>query len=193
MILSNIEILDCIKKGLFSISTLTGNENPSENPFNTSAIDLRLGNEVLVPDKAPIALDLRSPGIAKLLNSISKKVTITEVTPYALKRGEFVLMSTVERVKFPLNQGDVSYGARVEGKSSIARCGILVHFTAPTIHGGFEGPITLEILNLGPNDFLLSPNMYICQLIIEEIKGCPIRKDSQFQGQNTPAGNIEKN
>jgi deoxycytidine triphosphate deaminase len=37
----------------------------------------------------------------------------------------------------------------VEGKSSYARCGLLVHFTAPTIHTGFAGTITLELINLG--------------------------------------------
>lgn len=188
MILSNIEIIDCIKKGLFSINPLSG-DNPSEKPFNTSAVDLRLGDEVLIPNcKTPIQLDLRKPGIATFLIQNSDRRKISEQTPFSLKRNEFVLMSTIEKVKFPIQKQSVCYSARVEGKSSIARCGVLVHFTAPTIHAGFEGPITLEILNLGPTDFLLIPNMYICQLIIEEVRGCPIETDSQFKGQSSPAG-----
>lgn len=65
---------------------------------------------------------------------------------------------------------------------------MLVHFTAPTIHAGFEGTITLEIINLGPYDILLEADTYICQLIIEEVKGTPILTPSQFRGQNTPIG-----
>lgn len=193
MVLSNVEILECIKKGLFSIDPLSGN-NPSEKPFNTSAVDLRLGDEVLIPKcKTPIQLDLRKPGIATFLFQNSDCLKISELTPFSLKKNQFVLVSTLEKVKFPINEQSVSYCARVEGKSSIARCGILVHFTAPTIHAGFEGPITLEILNLGPSDFLLIPNMYICQLIIEEVKGCPITTDNQFMRQNSPAGVIDPN
>ena len=48
--------------------------------------------------------------------------------------------------------------ARVEGKSSLARFGLLVHFTAPTIHAGFEGQIALEIMNLGPISIILTPD-----------------------------------
>ena len=100
-----------------------------------------------------------------------------------------ILAQTFENVNFPLNsEGEVTYSARVEGKSSLARCGILIHFTAPTIHAGFSGPITLEIINLGPFTFLLSPGMYICQLIIEEVKGTPLSAPNQFSGQSTPAG-----
>ena len=67
-----------------------------------------------------------------------------------------------------------------------------MHFTAPTIHAGFMGTITLEILNLGAHKFLLTPNMYICQLIIEEVRGCPSRSPNQFVGQSSPAGLIKK-
>lgn len=191
MILSNTEILICIQKGLFTIEPLDVND-PAEKPFNTSAIDLRLGDEVLVPkSNFPIQLDLRKPGIAQFLHQNSDRHKISEKTPYSLKKDNFVLISTYEKVKFPLNKNGICYCARVEGKSSIARCGVLIHFTAPTIHSGFEGPITLEILNLGPNEFLLTPKMYICQLIIEEVKGYPITTPSQFKGQTSAAGVIE--
>ncbi|HWY76967.1 MAG TPA: hypothetical protein VN281_15195, partial [Verrucomicrobiae bacterium] len=84
--------------------------------------------------------------------------------------------------------GKSCLSARVEGKSSLARCGVIVHFTAPTIHAGFEGTITLEMINLGPLNFLLYPDIYICQLIIEEVKGIPTETPNQFKGQNHPAG-----
>ena len=96
---------------------------------------------------------------------------------------------TLETVSFPLNSaGDICYSARVEGKSSLARCGMLVHFTAPTIHSGFYGPITLEIINLGASGILLYPEMFVCQLIIEEVRGQPVDAPNQFRGQQGPTG-----
>jgi dCTP deaminase len=188
LILSNIDIVDCLNKGLFSINPIDNND-PSKPPFNTSAIDLRLGNEILVPEgEKPIQYDLRHFGIARFIQENSRRVIISEDNPFSLRKEQFVLGKTLERVNFPLNFQGICYSARIEGKSSIARCGILIHFTAPTIHAGFEGIITLEILNMGVIPFLLIPKMYICQLIIEEVKGCPILAPNQFRGQSSPSG-----
>ena len=55
-------------------------------------------------------------------------------------------------------------------------------------HTGWSGPITLEIINFGPSKFLLTPMMYICQLIIEEVRGCPIDSPNQLKGQTNPVG-----
>lgn len=188
MILSNVEIICCLKQKLFSIEPLAG-EDPEKPPFNTSAVDLRLGDEVLIPsNNSPVQLDLRKPGIAQFWAKNSRQLKITDDQPYSLKPNVLVLAKTLERVSFPLNSSATCYSARVEGRSSLARCGILVHFTAPTIHAGFEGTITLEIINLGTQDFLLIPGMYICQLIIEEVKGCPVNAPNQFKGQKNPAG-----
>jgi dCTP deaminase len=82
----------------------------------------------------------------------------------------------------------MALAARVEGKSSLARCGLLVHFTAPTIHAGFEGTITLEMINLGAYPILLYPGMEISQLIVEQVVGTPRAAASQFQSQSTPVG-----
>ena len=187
MILSNKEILKALSDKRFSIKNLAGND-PSEKPFNTSAVDLRLGSEIIIPNSTvPAAYDLRKSNIASFLAANSRKVIITEDQPFALRRGAFVLANTIEVVDFPIRDSQC-YSARVEGKSSIARCGILIHFTAPTIHAGFNGTITLEMTNLGPIDFLLYPEMYICQLVIEEVNGCPVNAPNQFRGQSKPAG-----
>jgi len=73
--------------------------------------------------------------------------------------------------------------ARVEGKSSLARLGIGVHVTAPTIHAGFGynkddenypgSPLQLAIWNVGPLDVKLEAGMPICQLIFEIVDGTP--------------------
>lgn len=63
-----------------------------------------------------------------------------------------------------------------------------MHFTAPTVHPGWDGPLALEMINLGPVPIVLNLGMAIAQLIVEEVKGIPIDKLSQFQKQTTPAG-----
>ena len=192
MILSNIAILDAIQRGALTIAPLAGTD-PSASPFNTSAVDLRLGNEILLPKAdQPLALDLRKKGISLFLQQHCTSLKISEHQPFALKKGVFVLGNTMEKVGFPLLTDQQCYSGRVEGKSSLARCGILVHFTAPTIHAGFTGTITLEIINLNQIDFLLYPGMPICQLIIEEVKGYPTGAPNQFSGQTQPAGVIKE-
>ena len=192
MILSNIEIVKCLSNGDFFIEDLEQATDPEKAPFNTSAIDLRLGNEIIIPKSdMPVLIDLSSgKSITTLLGASSQKIAISKLQPYILKKDQFILASTKERVSFPINQGKSQkcYSARVEGKSSSARCGIIVHLTAPTIHSNFFGTITLEIINLGNNSFALFPDMYICQLIIEEVKGCPSIAPNQFSGQTSPIG-----
>jgi dCTP deaminase len=192
MILSNVEIVKGLDAGYFCIDNIAGTD-PSLSPFNTSAVDLRLGPEILVPEVNPVQIDLRQPGIATYW---AKNSTAKQISPdqgYSLEKGKLVLARTIERVAFPLfGDGQQCYSARVEGRSSLARCGVLIHFTAPTIHAGFEETITLEIINMGETKFLLFPGMFICQLIIEEVKGCPIGAPNQFKGQDNPAGVVKK-
>ena len=63
-----------------------------------------------------------------------------------------------------------------------------MHFTAPTVHPNWSGPLTLEIVNLGETPFLLHSKMPIAQLIIEQVYGEIELNPSQFQGQTTPEG-----
>ncbi|MBA7547049.1 hypothetical protein ES705_39451 [subsurface metagenome] len=73
-----------MNQNLFSINPLENDNDPSKSPFNTSAIDLRLGNEVLIPKSdLPIQIDLTKSGIAKLLNQICDRVKISKSTPYS--------------------------------------------------------------------------------------------------------------
>lgn len=194
MILSNTAIFAALDEGRLVIQPEPAPRDPAKNPsadcpYQASSVDLRLGNEVTrLKDGLPINIDLRRGRFADLFgpNSISHK--LTEDQPYILEAGKFVLANTLERVELPIFDDRPCLAARVEGRSSFARCGLLVHFTAPTIHAGFSGRITLEIINLGPIPINLYPGSYICQLIIEEVQGVPRRNDSQFQGQRKPGG-----
>jgi dCTP deaminase len=68
---------------------------------------------------------------------------------------------------------------------------LIVHFTAPTIHSGFDGTITLEMINLGPYPITLFRGVEICQLIVEPLSSPPFLNPSEFQGQNRPAGVVK--
>ncbi len=168
--------------------------NPEEDPdadwpYATTAVDLRLGDEVSwFNEGLAVNLDLRRGKFANLFGPNSSSRKIADDQPYALMPGKLVLANTYERVELPIREGQTCLAARVEGRSSFARCGLLVHFTAPTIHAGFNGRITLELINLGPIPILLYPRAYVCQLIVEEVSGTPVRNDSQFQNQVRPGG-----
>src|SRR3954469_10202492 len=76
-----------------------------------------------------------------------------------LEPGAFVLGSTFETIALGAN-----ISARVEGKSSLGRLGLVVHSTAGFIDPGFEGQITLEFSNAGTMPIVLTPGMKIAQL-----------------------------
>ena len=75
--------------------------------------------------------------------------------------------------------------ARVEGRSTLARLGLVIHLTAPIIHAGFSGIIALEMYHFGPHPLRLWPGRHsICQLVFERVGGEPeggIR--TTYQGQ----------
>ncbi|MEZ0229917.1 MAG: dCTP deaminase [Planctomycetota bacterium] len=192
MALSNVEITKALKDGRLKIDPAPGPQPGSaETPYDTTSVDLRLGHEVaVVKDQQPISIDLRKRKFADLLSDNNTETyEISEAQPFTLSPNKFVLAKTLETVELPILDGGRSLCARVEGKSGYARCGMLVHFTAPTIHAGFKGTITLEIINLGAINILLYPEMYICQLILDTVVGAkPISKESQFHGQTRPGG-----
>ena len=193
MILSNTEIHRAIDEGDFVIDPeplpRTETIEEPESPYDTSSLNLLLASALSIAvTKHALSIDLRQGGAAALLTKIYSKKEIDPAGGFSLDPHSFVLGKTIERIGLPIRAGRPSLAARVEGRSSFARCGVLVHFTAPTIHAGFEGTITLEILNLGKHPVMLYPNMRICQLILERVDGVPNARPSQFQGQTTPAG-----
>jgi dCTP deaminase len=88
-----------------------------------------------------------------------------------VRPGGFLLWQTKEVVGTP-NEG-AQLICFVDGKSTKARTGILVHFTAPTIHAGWHGNIVLEIANLGPFTFVLQEGDVIAQVTVATISSVP--------------------
>ena len=107
--------------------------------------------------------------------------------PFVLHPGEFVLGSTYERVSLP---DDIA--ARLEGKSSLGRLGLLTHSTAGFIDPGFTGHITLELSNTATMPIMLYPGMKIGQLCFFQLSSpaeAPYGQGasgSRYQGQRGP-------
>lgn len=106
---------------------------------------------------------------------------------FVLHPGEFVLGSTYEAVTLP---DDVA--ARLEGKSSLGRLGLLTHSTAGFIDPGFSGHVTLELSNVATLPIKLWPGMKIGQLCFFRLSSAsehPYGSDlygSRYQGQRGP-------
>lgn len=186
-VLGNRALLDALDRGRIRI--LPRPEPPPgerDSPYDTISVDLRLGAEIFVPPAGlNLTFDVRSAGLVETLRRVYERREIGD-GGWTLAPNEFILASTIERIELPLGEGCLA--ARVEGRSSLARTGLLVHFTAPTIHPGFRGTIALEMINLGKIPLTLRPGLRICQLIVETVEGDPLRADSQFQGQQQATG-----
>lgn len=84
---------------------------------------MSLGNEISWLKKdLPLNIDLRGGGFARLFGPNSERLRITDDQPYILKPGKFVLGKTHERVALPIMEGSQCLAARIEGRSSYARC-----------------------------------------------------------------------
>ena len=197
MILSNLEIQKAIDDGRLIIQPeplprkITPDQPSNSCPYNATSVDLKLHSEIAVPKPGKYATDMTQPGaISEQITKNSSPRTLSTEQPYKLKQNKFIIAWTFETIELCTNNGPPYLAARIEGKSSNARCGVLIHFTAPTVHTGWRGRLTLEMINLSPAAFLLTPGMYIAQLILEEVKGEVELMPSQFQNQTNPAGVI---
>ena len=118
---------------------------------------------------------------------LTRLVTVAGSEPFVLHPGEFALGSTRELVTLP---DDVA--ARLEGKSSLGRLGLLTHSTAGFIDPGFSGHVTLELSNVATLPILLWPGMKIGQLCFFRLSSAAERPygsgaaGSRYQGQRGP-------
>jgi dCTP deaminase len=129
-------------------------------PFDDSmvqpaSVDLRLGTSFRVFHNHRItAIDLADPP-----RNLTEHVEVEEDESFVIHPGEFVLGRTQEHVELP---DDIV--ARIEGKSSLGRLGLIVHATAGFVDPGFKGTLTLEITNLTRVPIILWPGKPIAQL-----------------------------
>jgi len=122
---------------------------------------------------------------------LTRLVEVDLEEPFILHPGEFVLASTFEVVTLP---DDVA--ARLEGKSSLGRLGLLTHSTAGFIDPGFSGHVTLELSNVATLPIKLWPGMKIGQLCFFQLSS-PAQHPygsstygSRYQGQRGPTASL---
>lgn len=158
-----------------------------------SSFDLRLGYEFGVLNTRKLEI-IDTLDMEKYEDFIQKE-THGKEEGVVIHPGEFLLGSTLETLKLPED-----LVARVEGRSSYGRLGIIVHATAGYIDPGFEGDITLEMQNLGNAPVKLYPENRICQVVFETMTSeaeTPYgeKKDTKYMGQTGATGsklNMEK-
>jgi dCTP deaminase len=190
MILCDREIEQAIQAGRIIIRP-----DVSSSQFDSSALNLRVGDDFRVWKdtlRAPStshAIELDSIDLADIIGLTDAVPPVDGVV--TIKPDAFVLVRTLEHVTLPLES---RLAARVEGRSKQARLGMTAHITAPTIHAGFAGKITLEIKNFGPFELRVVPNeTMLCQLIFETVGAVPSRGGSKaFSQQATPLGTPRK-
>jgi dCTP deaminase len=177
MILSDRTIREQLATGRIGIDPL------DESCIQPSSVDLRLDRLFRVfLNHTMSVIDVR-----KDLSDLTQEVEIAEGDAFILHPGEFVLGSTYERISLP---DDIV--ARIEGKSSLGRLGLLIHSTAGFIDAGFSGHITLELSNVANLPITLYPGMKIGQVSFlqmttpADVPYGSAKVGSKYQGQRGP-------
>lgn len=189
MILSDADIKRAINEQKIIIEP-----PPLEDQFDSSSLDLRLGDEfkewnqeLVKKQGAAIHIDFSDFSFKASSASFLRDLPKESDGSVLIKPQAFVLATTLEKITLKREGG---IAARIEGRSSVARLGLVVHLSAPTIQLGWSGNITLEIINFGPFHVRLDPKKdRISQLIFEQVLS-PSSGDagSGFRGQSSVTG-----
>jgi dCTP deaminase len=148
-----------------------------------SSVDVRVDRSFRVFNNARYPyIDVREP-----MEDLTELVTVEDDEPFILHPGEFVLGQTLERVRLP---NDLV--ARLEGKSSLGRLGLLIHSTAGFVDSGWEGNLTLELSNVANLPITIYHGMPIGQISFMRMDQ-PVERPSgtgetgsKYQGQAEP-------
>ncbi len=176
-VLSDKSIREEIASGRISIDPFV------DEDVQPASVDLHLDDKVLVFRNSTVPfVDLR-----RELQDLNEMVTIEDDEPFILHPGEFVLGNTLERIALC-----DSIVARLEGKSSLGRIGLLIHSTAGFVDPGWDGTLTLELSNVSRLPLTLYKGMPIGQISFQYLStpaenpyGTPTLR-SRYQGQTRP-------
>jgi dCTP deaminase len=154
-----------------------------ETLVQPSSVDMRVDRQFRVFHNARHPyIDVKQP-----MEDLTELVTMEGDEPFILHPGEFVLGQTLERVTLP---DDLV--ARLEGKSSLGRLGLLIHSTAGFVDAGFQGNLTLELSNVANLPITIYHGMPIGQISFMRMDG-PVENPygdaevgSKYQGQTEP-------
>ncbi|MDP6604798.1 MAG: dCTP deaminase [Dehalococcoidia bacterium] len=177
MVLSDRSIAEALASGRLVIEPI------AEEALQPASVDIRLDRQFRVfRNHRDSYIDVRAP-----VEGLTELETIDDDQPFVLHPGEFVLGSTLERVALPAD-----LVARVEGKSSLGRLGLLVHATAGYVDPGWDGHLTMELSNVANLPIRLYYGMKIGQLSFVELTTAAehpygsAELRSKYQGQTGP-------
>ncbi|MGZ5352549.1 MAG: dCTP deaminase [Actinomycetota bacterium] len=177
MILSDVDIRKELAAGRIEIDPL------DDACVQPSSVDLHVDAQfrVFANSRYPY-IDVRKP-----MPDLTDLVEVGPDEPFILHPGEFVLGSTRERVRLPDDMV-----ARLEGKSSLGRLGLLIHSTAGYVDPGWDGYLTLELSNVANLPITIYPGMKIGQISFFRLSS-PAENPygskgtgSKYQGQRGP-------
>lgn len=180
MILSDCDIKKYLASGKIKIVP-----KPSiKTQLGSCSVDLRLGYTFRVFEHS--RFPYIDPYDKRLSRDITKEIKVKKDEPFILQPQDFVLATTIESFKLPDN-----LLARLEGRSSLGRLGIVVHSTASIFEPGWEGKVVMELGNLGRMPICLYPGMRICALTFEQLSSvCQVpynrKKGAKYIGQKHP-------
>mgnify|MGYP001600778557 FL=1 len=177
MVLSDRSIREQIKAGRIVVRPF------DEKDLQPASVDLHLDRRVLVfRNSSEPYIDLRKPQA-----DLTEPLDIPDDRPFILHPGEFVLGSTLEHIEIPTD-----IVARLEGKSSLGRIGLLIHSTAGYVDPGWKGHLTLELTNVSRLPVTLYYGMPIGQISFLQMT-TPVERPygskelgSRYQGQTDP-------
>jgi dCTP deaminase len=135
------------------------------------SLDLRLSNDFWFPKDGDITL---------LVDSKIGENFDYAPGPVYLNPGQFILGLTKEKITMPTN-----LVGRLTGRSRTARKGFMPQISADIIDPGFEGQITLEIVNLGPFNILLREDDMICSISFTELRTPAFPYQGSYQNQDS--------
>lgn len=182
MRLCDKDIEKCLEKGDISITP-----TPDSSMISGVSVDIRLGNEFRVfQDHTAPYIDLSGPkaDVQKAMNTVmSDEIVIPDGEAFFLHPGELALAVTYESVTLPDN-----IVGWLDGRSSLARLGLMVHVTAHRIDPGWSGQIVLEFYNSGKLPLALRPKMKIAALNFETMSDSALRpynkrENAKYKGQ----------
>jgi dCTP deaminase len=146
-----------------------------------ASVDLRLDDIILVPKNTSDIINVKKPQDKFFTSHFMNKDF-----GYILEPRAFILAQTFEKVNIPHD-----LVARIEGRSSLGRMGIIIHSTAGFIDPGFRGKITLEMSNLMVLPIRIFPFMKIGQMTLQLMTGVSERPygsklDNKYQHHDAP-------
>ena len=165
-----------------AVVTENGPDMDLDLQLGPSSLDLRLGYEFGVLETRKVkAIDTQR---MDTYSDIKERKTADTDTGMVVHPGEFVLGTTLETLDVPSD-----LVARIEGRSSYARLGLIPHAAAGFVDPGFRGQITLEIQNLGNVPITIYPEDRICQVVFETMTSeaenpYGEKKDSKYMQQS---------